>query len=36
MQVKRKEPQELDQVDMKRPRPSTPPDDYDEGWFASS
>ncbi|CAL8274571.1 unnamed protein product [Lota lota] len=29
--VKRKEPQELDEEDMKRPRPSTPPDEDDEG-----
>lgn len=29
-QVKRKEPQELEERDMKRPRPSTPPDE-DEG-----
>ncbi|XP_028310215.1 histone-lysine N-methyltransferase SETD1A [Gouania willdenowi] len=28
--VKRKEPQELEEGDMKRPRPSTPPDEYDE------
>lgn len=31
MQVKRKEPQELEEGDMKRPRPSTPPDEDDEG-----
>ncbi|KAJ3600854.1 hypothetical protein NHX12_031829 [Muraenolepis orangiensis] len=29
--VKRKEPQELTEEDMKRPRPSTPPDEDDEG-----
>ncbi|XP_034046456.1 histone-lysine N-methyltransferase SETD1A [Thalassophryne amazonica] len=28
--VKRKEPQEMEEVDMKRPRPSTPPDEDDE------
>lgn len=31
MQVKRKEPQEFEEGDMKRPRPSTPPDEDDEG-----
>ncbi|XP_051904101.1 histone-lysine N-methyltransferase SETD1A isoform X2 [Hippocampus zosterae] len=29
--VKRKEPQELTEADMKRPRPSTPPDEDDDG-----
>lgn len=31
LQVKRKEPLELEEGDMKRPRPSTPPDEDDEG-----
>lgn len=31
MQVKRKEPLEFEEGDMKRPRPSTPPDEDDEG-----
>lgn len=30
-QVKRKEPLDLEEGDMKRPRPSTPPDEDDEG-----
>lgn len=29
--MKRKEPQELTEADMKRPRPSTPPDEDDDG-----
>lgn len=34
LQVKRKEPQELDEGDeLKRARPSTPPDEEDEGMF---
>lgn len=32
-QVKRKEPQELEEEDLKRPRPSTPPDGDSEGLF---
>lgn len=31
VQVKRKGPQELEEGDMKRQRPSTPPDEDDEG-----
>lgn len=31
VQVKRKEPLEFKEGDLKRPRPSTPPDDDDEG-----
>lgn len=30
-QVKRKDPLDLEEGDMKRPRPSTPPDEDDEG-----
>lgn len=34
-QVKRKEPQELEEEDLKKPRPSTPPDGDAEGLFCS-
>lgn len=33
-QVKRKDPLDLEEGDMKRPRPSTPPDEDDEGWLS--